>query len=890
VNNLRRFARAAVLVVVAGLILNLAGCDFLVMPAPFEAPADSVPDDGTDASGGPDQPGSTADAGITVTPIGVGVTEGGADGTYTVVLDAMPTADVIVTPSGGSQISVSPGTLAFTTATWNVAQTVTVSAVDDGAAEGNHSDTISHTSASSDSDYDGISISDVSVSITDNDSAGVSVSPTTVSATEGGVDGSYDVVLTTPPASDVTISITTGGEASTTPASLTFTTATWSVSQTVTVTAVDDAAAEGLHGDTVTHTATSSDGAYDGISINNVSVSITDNDSAGVSISTGSVGVTEGGATDTYDVVLTTTPTATVTITIGAGGEVAPAPSPITFTTGNWDVPQTVTVTAVDDGIAEGIHNDTITHTAASVDPAYNGIAVSDVTASITDNDGSATLSTTIVNIDETGPTSDTISINLDSEPTAIVTISASWDAAQVTVSPASVNFDAGNWSTPQVISVTAVDDGSVEGLHNSNVTFSAASTDGAYDGIPIPNVTANITDNDFYYVTYDDNGSDYGSAPTDATGYIGGDTVTVLTNSGGVVQSGAVFTGWNTAADGSGTPYDASGADTFVISGDITLYAEWDTSNDGFAGGDGSIGTPYLVATHEHLSNVRTNLTAYYQQTANIDLNVPPWNTGTGWAAIGGRFAGVYDGQGFEIQNLFFNNPAQTGFGLFNQFVDGAAAEIRNVALVNVDITADRIVGALVGSGDSVPPSSSTIIDSYATGIVRGTQQVGGLVGRTRQISIQGSFADVEVISTAGGTGDGFYAGGLVGWAGSPGPIIDSYAIGNVTGVNGVGGLVGYGNGSTITNSYSAGVVTGAADLGGLVGLKNSGGGANNFYDTDTSGQSDDVANWGAPRTSVQMTNQFTFTGWDFGTIWEITPATSYPHHQWYTGPEPTP
>jgi hypothetical protein len=45
-----------------------------------------------------------------------------------------------------------------------------------------------------------------------------------------------------------------------------------------------------------------------------------------------------------------------------------------------------------------------------------------------------------------------------------------------------------------------------------------------------------------------------------------------------------------------------------------------------------------------------------------------------------------------------------------------------------------------------------------------------------------------------------------------------------------------------------------------------------------------------GTPPPTANMLSQGTFTGWDFATIWEITDGTSYPHHQWYTGPEPTP
>ncbi len=104
--------------------------------------------------------------------------------------------------------------------------------------------------------------------------------------------------------------------------------------------------------------------------------------------SAGATNVTEGGATDTYDVVLRTAPTANVTITINPSTQLGAAPATLTFTTVNWNVPQTVTVTAVDDALVEGAHTGTITHTSASADAAYNAIVIANVTANITDNDG----------------------------------------------------------------------------------------------------------------------------------------------------------------------------------------------------------------------------------------------------------------------------------------------------------------------------------------------------------------------------------------------------------------------------------------------------------------------------------------------------------------------
>jgi uncharacterized repeat protein (TIGR02543 family) len=75
--------------------------------------------------------------------------------------------------------------------------------------------------------------------------------------------------------------------------------------------------------------------------------------------------------------------------------------------------------------------------------------------------------------------------------------------------------------------------------------------------------------------VTYDANGGDGGSVPSDTNHYQDGDTVTVSTNSGSLTRTGYSFAGWQTSSGG-GTPYDDSGTDTFSITGNTTLYAKW--------------------------------------------------------------------------------------------------------------------------------------------------------------------------------------------------------------------------------------------------------------------------------------------------------------------------
>ncbi|MHB8107234.1 MAG: stalk domain-containing protein [Candidatus Cryosericum sp.] len=107
----------------------------------------------------------------------------------------------------------------------------------------------------------------------------------------------------------------------------------------------------------------------------------------GVRLSKSSVSVTERGAGDTYTIALKAPPTADVVITATPDARVRVSPAVLTFTPGDWASPQTVTVTAVDDAIAEGTHVGTIVHTVASTDADYRGMTVGSVTAVVQDNE-----------------------------------------------------------------------------------------------------------------------------------------------------------------------------------------------------------------------------------------------------------------------------------------------------------------------------------------------------------------------------------------------------------------------------------------------------------------------------------------------------------------------
>ena len=114
---------------------------------------------------------------------------------------------------------------------------------------------------------------------------------------------------------------------------------------------------------------------------------------AGITVNpTSGLLTTEDGVADTFTVVLDSQPTDKVIIEITSGdpteGGVMPMILPLTFTSDNWNIPQTVTVTGEDDAEADGDQTYTIITAAAdSIDFNYNGINPSDVAVTNIDND-----------------------------------------------------------------------------------------------------------------------------------------------------------------------------------------------------------------------------------------------------------------------------------------------------------------------------------------------------------------------------------------------------------------------------------------------------------------------------------------------------------------------
>ncbi len=273
------------------------------------------------------------------------------------------------------------------------------------------------------------------------------------------------------------------------------------------------------------------------------------------------------------------------------------------------------------------------------------------------------------------------------------------------------------------------------------------------------------------------------------------------------------------------------------------------------FGGGSGTAEDPYLVEDIDDFRAIgvwdeRELYNKYFKQVTDLDLDVSPWNGGSGWEPVGGvygpPFAGDYDGDNHKISNLMINSTEYT-VGLFRLLEN--TGKVRNLHLENVNVHSTQYgVGALAGIMDGTGPMEvvnctviggsvsgdgnavggliggiygwgvSSCIDCYTEVMVSGGGAVGGLAG-----SISASTAIIlNCYATGDVAGDGDSVGGFAGYvsSSSSATITDCHATGNVVATGSyVGGFLGQGSDLIVTNCYATGNVSGVDYVGGFAG-----------------------------------------------------------------------
>ena len=216
-----------------------------------------------------------------------------------------------------------------------------------------------------------VTIGSAVVVILDDDETGVEVAPGSLAVDEEGPPASYEMRLRSQPSGTVTVTPSSDHpEVTVSPSALTFTTDDWNQWQAVEVAAGHDDDAEDETA-AIRHAVS----GYGGVTAADpVTLTILDDDETGVEVLPRSLAVNEAGPPASYEVRLLSQPSGTVTVTPSSDNpEVTVSPSALTFTTDDWNQPQTVAVTAhMDADHADGTA--TIRHAVSG----YGGVTMAD--------------------------------------------------------------------------------------------------------------------------------------------------------------------------------------------------------------------------------------------------------------------------------------------------------------------------------------------------------------------------------------------------------------------------------------------------------------------------------------------------------------------------------
>ena len=326
--------------------------------------------------------------------------------------------------------------------------------------------------------------------------------------------------------------------------------------------------------------------------------------------------------------------------------------------------------------------------------------------------------------------------------------------------------------------------------------------------------------------------------------------------------KEGYVFGGWFTDEAFTQT-FDF---DTTHITSDITLYAKWHMNNiePDYTPFDNPFVTSYIINTKEQLlafslvvRGVEGERAANNLEGKTVKLGADIlWCDTVGWQHWGEyaygipwtpvwQFQGIFDGNGYSISGLYFKDPQLDFIGFFGYA--GENAEIKNVNIKASYFEGKKYVGALAGinradisncyvhaniksigensissgvlvgsnAGEYAGEVGGLITNCHAKGSIVGYRNVGGLIGYSycpnETDTIKDCSAQVEIEGVT-------KVGGLIGHI-ENGHIYNSYATGNVTASNTVGGLVGQ-VAHTISHCYATGNInTRGGSVGGLAG-----------------------------------------------------------------------
>jgi hypothetical protein len=275
---------------------------------------------------------------------------------------------------------------------------------------------------------------------------------------------------------------------------------------------------------------------------------------------------------------------------------------------------------------------------------------------------------------------------------------------------------------------------------------------------------------------------------------------------------------------------------------------------------GNGTEKKPYLIESAEHLYYLSTQVNngnsyenTYFCLSNNIDLR---GNKDNQWKAIGtvGRpFKGHFNGNHFEIINLFMEDHSSDYTGLFGYVHLGT---IENTGISELGFIAGKDnTGGIVGY-----QMGGTVFNCYNKAPVHGQNNVGGIAGYQYSVTVKSCY-------NSGTIRGKWHVGGIMGIGYARTHLYNCFNTGNIYGDNYVGGIVGkidgYNQKASLNNCYQESIFEKTGLIGTGISVE-----CFNCYYTDVPGMQRDK--YGTPLTNEDMTSDSFLTKLNnTGNIW---------------------
>ncbi|MBI9031999.1 T9SS type A sorting domain-containing protein [bacterium] len=317
---------------------------------------------------------------------------------------------------------------------------------------------------------------------------------------------------------------------------------------------------------------------------------------------------------------------------------------------------------------------------------------------------------------------------------------------------------------------------------------------------------------------------------------------------------------------------------------------------------GAGTLENPYQISSLENLHFLSASANSsywaedkYFIQTNDIDASATStWNSNAGFLPIANTtnpFKGNYNGQGYQISNLYINRGSTEYCGLFGKISD---ASIKNLCLEDINITGSKNVGGITGAC-----ASSVISNCSSSGEITATfstSLIGGIMGQsTGTTLVERCFSSADIYGNNN-------VGGIVGFYRDEAIIRNSYFTGNIIGTSYCGGIAGQviSTGQpTIDKCYVVCTIASnnSSYSGMIIGYNQSPNISSCIYQVDQrlnivgSGSSVNSFNFDnlvLIQSEMKEATNYIGLGWDFQTTWLLDDTTinnGYPYLYWQGG-----